>query len=131
MIEAGWQVARQLGRSDCVPTSSSTAIQVPVAPSLGAPVSLQTIQRRLAEGHLGSRCPLRALPLTPTHRSLHLEWCRNRRNWTAAEWTRSPLAMNPDSITVVMTISFVSGDPVMNASILPLLYSGTPPPQLV
>ncbi|GFT84252.1 integrase catalytic domain-containing protein [Trichonephila clavipes] len=45
--------------------------------------------------------------------------------------TRSSLATNPDSISAVMTIWFVSGDPVVNASILPLLYSNTPLPQLV
>ncbi|GFX77120.1 transposable element Tcb2 transposase [Trichonephila clavipes] len=48
------------------PTASSAAIQAHVAPSLGAPVSSRTIRRRLAEGHLGSRRPLRVLPLTPT-----------------------------------------------------------------
>ncbi|GFW52739.1 uncharacterized protein TNCV_2393191 [Trichonephila clavipes] len=32
--------------------------------------------------------PLRVLPLTPTHRRLRLEWCRTRRNWTAAEWNQ-------------------------------------------
>ncbi|GFW20305.1 transposable element Tcb2 transposase [Trichonephila clavipes] len=55
------------------PIASSAAIQAQVAPSLGAPVSSQTIRRCLAEGHLGSRCPLRVLPLTPTHRRLRLE----------------------------------------------------------
>ncbi|PRD25764.1 UNVERIFIED_CONTAM: hypothetical protein NCL1_39965 [Trichonephila clavipes] len=53
------------------PTSTSTAIQAQVASSLGAPVSSRTIRRRLAEGHLGSRRPLRVLPLTPTHQRLH------------------------------------------------------------
>ncbi|GFX25009.1 transposable element Tcb2 transposase [Trichonephila clavipes] len=61
-------------------TASSEAIQAQVAPSLGAPVSSRTIQRRLAEGHLGSWRPLRVLPLTPTHRNLRLEWCRTRGN---------------------------------------------------
>ncbi|GFW37644.1 transposable element Tcb2 transposase [Trichonephila clavipes] len=82
------RVARELGHSDCVPTASSVAIQVQVAPSLGAPVSSRTIRRCLAEGHLGSRCPLRVLPLTPTHRHLRLEWCQARGNWTTAEWNR-------------------------------------------
>ncbi|GFV72730.1 transposable element Tcb2 transposase [Trichonephila clavipes] len=49
------------------PTASSAAIQAFVAPSLGVPVSSRTIQRWLAERHLGSECPLRVLPLTPTH----------------------------------------------------------------
>ncbi|PRD32943.1 UNVERIFIED_CONTAM: hypothetical protein NCL1_18937 [Trichonephila clavipes] len=37
------------------PTSSSTAIQAQVPPSLRAPVSSRSIRRHLAEGHLGSR----------------------------------------------------------------------------
>ncbi|GFU92906.1 transposable element Tcb2 transposase [Trichonephila clavipes] len=70
------------------PTASSAAIQAQVAPSLGAPVSSRTIRRRLADGHLGSWCPLRVLPLTFTHRHLRLEWCRSRGKWTAAEWNQ-------------------------------------------
>ncbi|GFV73709.1 transposable element Tcb2 transposase [Trichonephila clavipes] len=70
------------------PTVSSAAIQEQVAPSLGAPVSSRTIRRRLAEGHFGSRCPLHALPLTPTHRRLRLEWGQGRGNWTAAKWNQ-------------------------------------------
>ncbi|GFU96627.1 transposable element Tcb2 transposase [Trichonephila clavipes] len=70
------------------PTTSSSAIQAHVAPSLGAPVSSRTIRRCLAEGHLGSRSPLRVLPLTPTNLRLHLEWNRARGNWNAAEWNQ-------------------------------------------
>ncbi|GFT97039.1 transposable element Tcb2 transposase [Trichonephila clavipes] len=70
------------------PTASSAAIQTQIAPSLGAPVSSRTIRRRLAEGHLASRRPLRVLPLTPTHRRLHLEWCLARENWIAAKWNQ-------------------------------------------
>ncbi|GFS60726.1 transposable element Tcb2 transposase [Trichonephila clavipes] len=69
------------------PTASLAAIEA-VAPSLGAPVSFRTVRRRMAEGHLGSRRPLRVLPLTPTHRRLRLEWCSTRGNWTAAEWNQ-------------------------------------------
>ncbi|GFY14757.1 transposable element Tcb2 transposase [Trichonephila clavipes] len=47
------------------PTASSAAIQAHVVPSLGAPVSSRTVRRHLAEGHLGSRRPLRVLPMTP------------------------------------------------------------------
>ncbi|GFU39823.1 transposable element Tcb2 transposase [Trichonephila clavipes] len=60
--------------------ASSAAIQAQVASSLGTPVSSRTIRRRMAEGHLGSRCPLRVLPLTPTYRRLRLEWCHARGN---------------------------------------------------
>ncbi|GFV46268.1 transposable element Tcb2 transposase [Trichonephila clavipes] len=49
------QEDRHIVRNSCVqPTASSAAIQAKVAPSLGSPVSSQTIRRRLAEGHLGS-----------------------------------------------------------------------------
>ncbi|GFU52438.1 transposable element Tcb1 transposase [Trichonephila clavipes] len=105
MLEAGWsasQVARQLDRSGCVvrrrwdqwiremsftrrpgsgrprPTSTGSTFT-------RGPCSSRAIRRCLAEGHLGSRRPLRVLPLTPTHRRLRLEWCRARGNWTAAE----------------------------------------------
>ncbi|GFY03953.1 transposable element Tcb2 transposase [Trichonephila clavipes] len=51
-------------------------------------MSSRTIQRCLAEGHLGSRRPLRVLPLTPTHQRLRLKWCRARGKWTIAEWNQ-------------------------------------------
>ncbi|GFU04984.1 transposable element Tcb1 transposase [Trichonephila clavipes] len=69
-------------------TTTTSTIQAQIAPSLGALVSSRNIRRRLAEGHLGSRRPLRVLPLMPTHRLLRLEWCRARGNWTAVEWNQ-------------------------------------------
>ncbi|GFU25230.1 transposable element Tcb1 transposase [Trichonephila clavipes] len=79
----------RIARNKCIqPTTSLAAIQAQVAPSLGAPVSSRTIRKRLAAGHLGSRRPLRALPLKPTHRRLRLEWCHARGNWTAMEWNQ-------------------------------------------
>ncbi|GFX66846.1 HTH_Tnp_Tc3_2 domain-containing protein [Trichonephila clavipes] len=113
-------------------TASSAAIQAQVTPSLGVPVSSQTKRGRLAQRHLGSRCPLHVLPLTPTHRRLLL-WSDAAHEETGLQrnGTRSSLAMNPDSISAVTTIVFVCGDPVRNATILRLLYSVTPLPQLV
>ncbi|GFX23766.1 transposable element Tcb2 transposase [Trichonephila clavipes] len=71
---------RHIVRNACVqPIASSAAIQAHVASSLGAPVSFRTTRRRLTEGHLGSRCPLRVLPLTP-HRRLRFEWCSLQGN---------------------------------------------------
>ncbi|GFX04775.1 transposable element Tcb2 transposase [Trichonephila clavipes] len=68
-------------RNACVqPAASSASINAHVVSSLGAPVSSRTIRRRLAEGHLGSRRPLRVLPLTLTHRHLRLEWYRLQGN---------------------------------------------------
>ncbi|GFT56688.1 transposable element Tcb2 transposase [Trichonephila clavipes] len=62
------------------PTVTLAAVQTQSAPSLRAPVSSRTIVRRLAEGDLVSRRPLRVLAMTPTHRCLRLEWCRARRD---------------------------------------------------
>ncbi|GFU82629.1 transposable element Tcb2 transposase [Trichonephila clavipes] len=42
----------------------------------------------MAEGHLGSRRPLRVLLLTATHRCFRLEWCRARGNSTASKWNQ-------------------------------------------
>ncbi|GFW92916.1 hypothetical protein TNCV_3495491 [Trichonephila clavipes] len=60
-------------------------------------------------------------------------WSDATHEETGLQWngTRSSLVTNPDSILAVVTIVFVCGDSVVNASILPLLYSDTPLPQLV
>ncbi|GFX67116.1 HTH_Tnp_Tc3_2 domain-containing protein [Trichonephila clavipes] len=79
-------------------TTSSVAVQAQEAPSLGTTVSSRTIRRRLAEGHLGSRRPLRVLPLTPTHQRLNLEWWHARKTGLQRKGTRSCSATNPDSI---------------------------------
>ncbi|GFX88025.1 transposable element Tcb2 transposase [Trichonephila clavipes] len=103
MMEAGWsarRIAHQLGRSDCVPTALSAAIQAQVAPSLGPLCLLKPFEKTqntegqcpncpsITEGHLGSRHPLHMLPLMPTHRRLHLELCSAQGNWTAVEWNQ-------------------------------------------
>ncbi|GFU66739.1 transposable element Tcb2 transposase [Trichonephila clavipes] len=75
------RVSRQLSGSVIVLTQQYSQ----VARSLEAPVSSRTIRKCLAERHLRSRCPLRLLPLTPTHRCLHLEWSHAQGNWTAVE----------------------------------------------
>ncbi|GFU97445.1 uncharacterized protein TNCV_1913001 [Trichonephila clavipes] len=76
----------------------------------------------------GSRSPLRELPLTPTHRRFRLEWCHTRGNWTAAEGNQ--VVFSGESRFNLSSDDNVCGDPVVNASILPLLYSDTPVPQL-
>ncbi|GFV33731.1 transposable element Tcb2 transposase [Trichonephila clavipes] len=110
------RVACQLGHSYCV-----------VAPSQGYS---RTIRRLLIdEGRLGSRCPLRVLPLMPSHQRLRLEWCRARENWTAAEWNQ--VVFSDESRFNSCSDDNRMWSPVVNASILPLLYRDTPLPQLV
>ncbi|GFX48443.1 HTH_Tnp_Tc3_2 domain-containing protein [Trichonephila clavipes] len=79
--------------------TSSAAIQAQAAPSLGTPVSSRAIRRRLAEGHLGSRHPLRVLPLTPTHQRFHLSGVPHEETGWQQNGNRSSLATNPDSIS--------------------------------
>ncbi|GFU88116.1 transposable element Tcb2 transposase [Trichonephila clavipes] len=90
MMEAGCRREdRHIVRNACVqPTASWAAIQTQVAPSLGTSVSSRTIQRRLSYRHLGSRCPLHVLSLTPTHRRFRLEWFLAQGKWTAAKWNQ-------------------------------------------
>ncbi|GFS61517.1 transposable element Tcb2 transposase [Trichonephila clavipes] len=85
-MKAGWsarRVAREVGHFDLTPLSRRLT-----APSLRTIVSPRTTTRRLDEGHLVSRHPIRVLPLTPTHPRLCLEWYHERRDWTATEWNQ-------------------------------------------
>ncbi|GFT41807.1 transposable element Tcb1 transposase [Trichonephila clavipes] len=59
---------------------------------IGADVSIaivpQTISRHLAEANLKSKHPFRALPLTPEHRQLRLQWCQARSMWNVTDWQK-------------------------------------------
>ncbi|GFX99673.1 HTH_Tnp_Tc3_2 domain-containing protein [Trichonephila clavipes] len=48
----------------------------------------QNISRHLAEANLKSKCPFRALPLTPEHRQLRLHWCQARSMWNVTDWQK-------------------------------------------
>ncbi|GFW23486.1 transposable element Tc1 transposase [Trichonephila clavipes] len=41
----------------------------------GVAIDQQTISRHLAEANLKSKRPFHALPVTPEHRQLRLQWC--------------------------------------------------------
>ncbi|GFT11341.1 HTH_Tnp_Tc3_2 domain-containing protein [Trichonephila clavipes] len=57
-------------------------------PTIRAGVAIvpQTISRHLAEANLKSKRPFRALPLTPEHRQLRLQWCQARSMWNITDW---------------------------------------------
>ncbi|GFW19680.1 transposable element Tcb2 transposase [Trichonephila clavipes] len=61
----------------------------------------------------------------------HISGATHEETGLQRNGTRSSLAMNPDSISGIMTIVFLCGDSVVNASIMHLLYSDTPLLQLV
>ncbi|GFT77170.1 transposable element Tc1 transposase [Trichonephila clavipes] len=48
----------------------------------------QTISRHLAEANLKSKRPFRALPITPDHRQLRLQWCLARSMWNVTDWQK-------------------------------------------
>ncbi|GFV00621.1 transposable element Tc1 transposase [Trichonephila clavipes] len=56
--------------------------------AIGRPISRFTVARRLHEGGLFARRPVRCVPLTPAHRRRRSLWCREHRNWRDNEWGR-------------------------------------------
>ncbi|GFV52077.1 transposable element Tcb2 transposase [Trichonephila clavipes] len=55
---------------------------------VGVAIVPQAIYRHLAEANLKSKCPFRALPLTPEHRQLRLQWCQARSMWNITDWQK-------------------------------------------
>ncbi|GFW87692.1 transposable element Tcb2 transposase [Trichonephila clavipes] len=53
---------------------------------VGIAIVPQTISKHIADANLKSKCPFRALPLTPEHRQLHLQWCQTRSMWNVTDW---------------------------------------------
>ncbi|GFT80389.1 transposable element Tcb2 transposase [Trichonephila clavipes] len=56
--------------------------------NVGVETVPQTISRHLAEANLKSKRPFRALPLTPEHRQLRLQWCQARSMWNVTDWQK-------------------------------------------
>ncbi|GFU78553.1 transposable element Tc1 transposase [Trichonephila clavipes] len=63
------------------PTVTRSTIRADV----GVAIVPQTISRHLAEANLKSKRPFRALPLTPEHRQLRLQWCQARSMWNVTD----------------------------------------------
>ncbi|GFX79700.1 transposable element Tc1 transposase [Trichonephila clavipes] len=55
---------------------------------VGVAIVPQTISRHLAEAKFKSKRPFRALPLTPEHRQLRLQWCQARSMWNVTDWQK-------------------------------------------
>ncbi|GFW99957.1 HTH_Tnp_Tc3_2 domain-containing protein [Trichonephila clavipes] len=58
--------------------------------TIGADVGVafvpEKISRHLAEANPKSKRPFRALPLTPEHQQLRLQWCQARSMWNVTDW---------------------------------------------
>ncbi|GFU18473.1 transposable element Tc1 transposase [Trichonephila clavipes] len=89
MKTAGWstrRVAGQVDRLECAVRNCWE--QCTREADEGVAIVPQTISRHLAEANLKSKCPFRALPLTPEHRQLRLQWCQARSMWNVTDWQK-------------------------------------------
>ncbi|GFS49232.1 transposable element Tcb2 transposase [Trichonephila clavipes] len=66
------------------PTVTRSTIRADV----GVAIVPQTISTHLAEANLKSKRPFRALPLTPEHRQLRLQWCQARSVRNVTDWQK-------------------------------------------
>ncbi|GFX59173.1 HTH_Tnp_Tc3_2 domain-containing protein [Trichonephila clavipes] len=88
MKTAGWSTRRVAGQVDRSEKTTrredrrivrqalvdSTVTRSTIRADVGVAIVPQTISRHLAEANLKSKRPFRALPLTPEHRQLRLQW---------------------------------------------------------
>ncbi|GFY11183.1 transposable element Tc1 transposase [Trichonephila clavipes] len=65
-----------------------TVTRSTIRADVGVAIVPQTISRHLAEANLKSKRPFRALPLTPEHRQLRLQWCKARSMWNVTDWQK-------------------------------------------
>ncbi|GFW85004.1 uncharacterized protein TNCV_1612531 [Trichonephila clavipes] len=139
MMEAGWsarQVARQLFHSDCVArrcwNQGIREMSSTRTPDSGSRRQTSRREDRHILKDIWDRgAPYVCCSCSPPINASTLSGAAHEE--TGLQWneTRSTLATNIDSISLVMPIVFVCGDPVVNASILHLLYSDIPLPQSV
>ncbi|GFU54505.1 transposable element Tc1 transposase [Trichonephila clavipes] len=98
MKTAGWstrRVADHVYHSECavrncweqwtreVPTRGKPGLERP-----GRPRGERIEGSYLAEANFKSKLPFRALPLTPEHRQLRLQWCQARSMWNVTDWQK-------------------------------------------
>ncbi|GFY13042.1 transposable element Tcb2 transposase [Trichonephila clavipes] len=65
-----------------------TVIRSTIRAVVGVAIVPQTISRHLAVANLKSKRPFRALPLTPEHWQLRLQWCQARSMWNVTDWQK-------------------------------------------
>ncbi|GFV74319.1 transposable element Tcb1 transposase [Trichonephila clavipes] len=65
-----------------------TVTRSTIPADVGVAIVPQTISRHLAEANLESKRPFRALPLTPEHRQLRLQWYQARSMWNVIDWQK-------------------------------------------
>ncbi|GFV84028.1 HTH_Tnp_Tc3_2 domain-containing protein [Trichonephila clavipes] len=102
-----------------------------IRPDVGVAIVPQTISRHLAEANLKSKCPFRALPLTPEHRQLHLQWCQARSMWNVTG-CENVVFSDESGLFWGQTITVCGcGGTLVSGTIPPTLFYVTLPAQLV
>ncbi|GFU92358.1 transposable element Tcb1 transposase [Trichonephila clavipes] len=95
-----------------------TVIRLTIPADVGVEIVPQTISRHLAEANLKSKRPFRALPLTPEHRQLRLQWCQARSMWNVTDWgKRLCLVINPGLFGGQMITVYVCGGALVSGTI--------------
>ncbi|GFS82549.1 transposable element Tcb1 transposase [Trichonephila clavipes] len=109
MKTAGWSMRRAAGQVDRSEKTTRredrrivrqalvdpTVTRSTIRADVGVAIIPQTISKHLAEANLKSTRPFRALPLTPEHQQLRLQWCQVRSMWKSQIGKRFCLVMNP------------------------------------
>ncbi|GFW89275.1 HTH_Tnp_Tc3_2 domain-containing protein [Trichonephila clavipes] len=80
-----WREGRRIVRQVLM---NLTVTRSPIRADVGLAIVPQTISRHLEEANFKSKCPFRALPLTPEHRLLRLQWCQARSMWNTTHWQK-------------------------------------------
>ncbi|GFV36576.1 transposable element Tc1 transposase [Trichonephila clavipes] len=102
MKTAGWSTRRVAAQVDCSEKTTRredrrivrqalvdpTVTRSTIRADVGVAIVPQTVSRHLAEANLKSKRPFRALPLTPEHRQLRLQWCQARSMWNVTDWQK-------------------------------------------
>ncbi|GFX66081.1 HTH_Tnp_Tc3_2 domain-containing protein [Trichonephila clavipes] len=118
---------RRIGRQALVdPTMTRSMIRADVRVAIVS----QTISRHLAEASFKSKRFFRALPLTPEHRQLRLQWCQARSMWNVTDWQK--VLFSDESRFVLGTDdNHGCGGVLVSGTIPPTLFYVTLPAQLV
>ncbi|GFX22884.1 uncharacterized protein TNCV_2606261 [Trichonephila clavipes] len=86
---AGWLTRRVAGQVDCSECAVRNCLeQWTREADVDVTIVPQTISRHLAEANLKCKRPFHALPLTPEHRQLRLQWCQARSMWNVTDWQK-------------------------------------------
>ncbi|GFS93875.1 HTH_Tnp_Tc3_2 domain-containing protein [Trichonephila clavipes] len=109
------------------PTVTRSTIRADV----GVAIVPKTISRHLAEANLKSKHYFRALPLTPEHRQLRLQWCQARSMWNVTDWQKVVFSDESDFFWAQMITVYGCGGALTSDTIPPTLFYVTLPTQLV